>query len=58
MLVKIIGTIIGAMVLGAGLYYLITEKDDPESKKIYGTVSIIGGIVFVVMMIFTILELL
>lgn len=58
MLIKIIGTIIGAMILGAGLHYLITEKDDPESKKIYSIVSIVGGVVFVVMLIFTILEIL
>jgi len=24
------------MILGAGIYYLLREKKDPESKKIYG----------------------
>ena len=33
MVIKIIATIIGAMILGAGLYYLSKEKKDPESKK-------------------------
>ena len=45
MAVKIIGLIIGILVLCAGLYYLIKEKHDPESKKIYSIVSIIGGII-------------
>ena len=45
MAVKIIGLIIGLLVLGAGIYYLAKEKHDPESKKIYSIVSVIGGIV-------------
>ena len=40
MAVKIIGLIIGALVLGAGVYYRAKEKDDPESRKIY-TLSLI-----------------
>ena len=45
MAVKIIGLIIGALVLGAGVYYRTQEKDDPESRKIYTAVSLIGGVV-------------
>lgn len=30
MAVKIIGLIIGVLVLGAGIYYLAKEKHDPE----------------------------
>ena len=45
MAIKIIGLIIGILVLCAGLYYLIKEKHDQESKKIYSIVSIIGGII-------------
>ena len=45
MAIKIIGLIIGILVLYVGLYYLIKEKHDPESKKIYSIVSIIGGII-------------
>lgn len=44
MAVKIIGLIVGALVLGAGIYYLAKEKHDPESKKIYAVVSAAGGI--------------
>lgn len=57
MAVKIIGTIIGALILIAGLYYLKTEKNDPESKKIYTIVSVIGGMVFAVMLVLTILAI-
>lgn len=45
MAVKIIGLIIGILVLGAGIYYLTKEKHDSESRKIYTIVSVIGGIV-------------
>lgn len=44
MIVKIIGLIIGLLVLGAGICYLVTEKQDAESRKIYAVVSIIGGV--------------
>ncbi len=33
MVYKIIGLIIGLLVLIAGIYYLVKEKNDPESKK-------------------------
>ncbi len=45
MAVKIIGLIIGVLVLGAGVYYLLKEKDDPDSKKVYTIIGVIGGIV-------------
>jgi len=48
MAIKIIGLIIGILVLGAGVYYLIKEKHDPESKKIYTAVSAIGGAIALV----------
>ena len=43
MIIKIMGLIIGILILGAGIYYLAKEKDDPESKKIYTIVSAVGG---------------
>ena len=43
--VKIIGLIIGILVLDAGVYYLVKEKQDPESRKIYTVVSVIGAAV-------------
>ena len=48
MAVKIIGLIIGILVLGMGLYYRAKEKRDPESKKIYTVVSVIGAAVAVI----------
>ena len=45
MAVKIIGIIIGALVLVAGIYYLWKENQDPESRKIYTVISIVGGVV-------------
>lgn len=48
MLIKIIGLIIGILVLCAGIYYLITEKEDMESRKIYTIVSAAGGLIVIV----------
>ncbi len=45
MAIKIIGLIIGPLLLGAGIYYLVKEKHDPESKKIYSVVSVIGAVI-------------
>ena len=55
MAVKIIGLVIGLLVLGAGIYYLAKEKHDAESKKIYGVVSAIGGVIAVVCILLLIL---
>lgn len=51
MVIGIIGIIIGLLVLGAGIYYLIKEKNDAESKKIYSIISGIGALVTVVSVI-------
>ena len=48
MIIEIIGLIIGLLVLGAGLFYLNKEKNDPESRKIYTIISIIGGVIALV----------
>ena len=48
MIIKIIAIVIGVLILGAGLYYLSKEKHDPESKKIYTVVSVIGGAIAIV----------
>ena len=47
MTVKIIGLIVGLLVLGAGLYYLVKEKKDPESRKNYGVASAVGGVLVI-----------
>lgn len=57
MVIKVIATIIGALILGAGIYYLVKEKNDKESKKIYTITSLVGCAIFVVGLILTILEI-
>ena len=57
MIISIIGMLIGALVAGAGIYYLVKEKRDKESVKIYGIISGVGGVIFVAMLIKLILEL-
>lgn len=51
MTVSIIGIIIGVAVLGAGIYYLVKEKNDAESKKIYSVVSALGALLTLVMLL-------
>ncbi len=45
MFIKILGLIVGVLVLGGGLYYLAKEKQDPESRKIYTVLSAVGGVI-------------
>lgn len=40
MAITIIGIIIGAMILGAGIYYLAKEKTNREARKIYTITTI------------------
>lgn len=54
MIIRIIGAVIGAMILGAGIYYLKNEEDK-EAKRIYRLISVAGGIIFIVMLVLTIL---
>ena len=44
MAIKLIGLLIGILLLCAGIYYFVKEKQDPESRKIYGIVSAIGAV--------------
>lgn len=44
MITGILGIIIGVPVLGAGIYYLINDKEE-NSKKIYGIIFVIGAAV-------------
>ena len=44
MAIKIIGLIIGILILCAGIYYLVKEKHDPESRKIYTITSATGAV--------------
>ena len=57
MIVTIIGLLIGLLVLGAGIYYLVKEKEDPESKKIYTVVTVIGLVIAIVAAIRLIMSL-
>lgn len=57
MAIRIIGTLIGAAVLAAGLYYRSKDKDDAESRRIYNVISLVGAVVFIGMLALTIAAL-
>ncbi len=45
MAITIIGIIIGALILGAGIYYLVKEKEDREARKIYTITTVAGALI-------------
>lgn len=45
--VTVVGLVIGAMILGAGLYFLSKSKGDQESRKIYGITSLVGAAIVI-----------
>ena len=57
MVIGIIGIVIGLLVLGAGIYYLIKEKYDEESKKIYGITSGVGVLVTVISIVILVVHM-
>lgn len=48
MIFYMIGMIVGLMILVGGLYYFIKEKNDKESRKIYGIASIVGAVIVLI----------
>lgn len=51
MILNVVGLVIGILILGAGIYYLVKEKNDPESKKIYSITAGIGAVMVLVIII-------
>ena len=49
MIFNVIGLLIGIAVLLAGLFYMVKEKNDPESRKIYMITAGIGAVITVCM---------
>lgn len=39
------GLLIGIALIAGGIYYLLKEKDDKDSVKIYGTFAGIGAVI-------------
>ena len=46
MIYSVLGLVIGLAVLIVGVFYLVKEKHDKESVKIYGIISAAGGVIF------------
>lgn len=51
MIFNVIGIIIGILIFCAGIYYLGKEKDDFESRKIYGITTAIGAVIVLFMLV-------
>lgn len=44
-IIAIIAALFGIMIIGVSVYYLIKEKNDKESKKIYTISSLVGAVI-------------
>lgn len=51
MVLNIIGLLIGIAILVAGIYYMVQDKDDTESKKIYQITAAVGAIIVIVVLL-------
>jgi hypothetical protein len=51
-LLFILFILVGSGMLGAGIFYWKNEKDDPDSVKIYRTISIIGAVLILLSLVF------
>ena len=51
MIGTIVALVVALAVVCGGLYYLLKEKKDKESRKIYGIVSAIGAVALVAVVI-------
>lgn len=47
-MITIVGLIIGILLFGAGIYYLNQNKNDAESRKIYGITIAVGAVIAVI----------
>lgn len=45
MIISLVLLAVGLAVFGGGLYYLVKEKEDPESRKIYTVATAIGALI-------------
>lgn len=45
MIVEMIAVFIGVMLVCAGAYYLVKEKHDAQSRKIYTITLVIGAVI-------------
>ncbi len=46
--IAIIAIVIGILIMAGGIYYLVSEKEDKESRQIYGIVTVIGAVIAVI----------
>lgn len=47
MIIEMIAVLIGVMIICASAYYLMKEKHDAESKKIYTVTLLIGAVIII-----------
>lgn len=51
MIISVLGMAIGVLVAIAGIYYLVKDRHDRNSVKIYGIIGGVGAVVFVISLI-------
>lgn len=56
-IITILAIIIGILIMAGGIYYLVSEKQDKESRQIYGIVTVIGAIIAVIAIVILCMKL-
>ena len=54
MIGTIIGLLAGLAILIAGIYYLIKDKNDAQSRKVYSVFIVIGAVIIIALVVKTI----
>lgn len=57
MIFSVIGMVIGVLIFGGGIYYLLQERGDKESFKIYSITAGIGAVIAIIMVVIMILQM-
>ncbi|MDO4315002.1 MAG: hypothetical protein Q4C45_04440 [Oscillospiraceae bacterium] len=47
MILSIIILLVGLLILGGGLYYLVKAPADQESRRIYGITAAVGAVIVI-----------
>ncbi len=54
-IIPILGMLIGLMICGTGISFFRQNKEDAESRRIFGIAALVGAVVFVVALLVLVL---
>lgn len=51
MILNIIILLVGLLIFGGGLYYLLKERVDRQSRNIYGITTVVGAVIIIAVVV-------